>query len=166
MTEVKRYSLEDQQQPIIEQQPIPPQVPIHEQQLSVISPTPSTSEVKRSKTVRNKLTGGMKGFFNKNNKNKDNKNTRANRSMTIEENGYVSRPVLSSSASYGSPSPSDPIYYQQPQQQEQQHQQQQHQPNLTYQKKGTKLHIKYIVPSPFCFLFFFFFAFHLIFVHN
>lgn len=89
MTEFKRYSLEDSA----------PQVPLHEQtnQSLDISPTPSKS-IHRSKTVRNINSAGnkMKNLFKSKNNTKEN-----NKQITTDENGFITRPILSSSASYG-----------------------------------------------------------------
>lgn len=95
MTDINRYSLEDSA--------AAPQVPAHNiaQAPSMdISPTPSKS-IQRSKTVRNLNSAGnkMKGLFKS--KNKDSNNTQTIKKVTSDENGFITRPILSSSASYG-----------------------------------------------------------------
>lgn len=145
MSEVTRYSLEDQQQ----QQP--PQVPSHE--AFDISPTPSKS-VHRSKTVRNLNSAGskMRGLFKtKNTKNKE--SSTSSNSSGDDNTGFLTRPILSTSASYGPASASDNFHYQQQQQQQfappppqallQQQQQQQQQP---HQNQGTQIFVHIDIP--------------------
>lgn len=87
MNDTKRQSLEE----------TGPRVPVHEE--LDISPTPSKS-VHRSKTVRN--LGKVRGFFKPKNKESTPPPTQARRMTTnADENGFVTRPVLSTSVSYG-----------------------------------------------------------------
>lgn len=152
MSEVTRYSLEDQQQQqtySAQQQQQPPQVPSHE--AFDISPTPSKS-VHRSKTVRNLNSAGskMRGLFKtKNTKNKE--SSTSSNSSGDDNTGFLTRPILSTSASYGPTSASDNFHYQQQQQQQfaapppqaQLQQQQQQQP---HQKQGTQIFVHIDVP--------------------
>lgn len=154
MSEVTRYSLEDQQQQQ-QQQPYPaqqqqqqqpPQVPSHEP--FDISPTPSKS-VHRSKTVRNLNSAGskMRGLFKtKNSKNKES-STSSNSSGDDNNTGFMTRPILATSASYGPTSASDNFHYHHQQQQyappPPQAQLQQQQP---HQKQGTQIFVHIDVP--------------------
>lgn len=156
MSEVTRYSLEDQQQKpySAQQQQQPPQVPSHEP--FDISPTPSKS-VHRSKTVRNLNSAGskMRGLFKtKNTKNKE--SSTSSNSSGDDNTGFMTRPILATSASYGPTSASDNFHYQHQQQQQYappppqaqpqaqaQLQQQQQQP---HQKQGTQIFVHVDVP--------------------
>lgn len=92
MNDIKRQSLEE----------LGPRVPTHEMnnQPLDISPTPSKS-IHRSKTVRNLNSAGskMRGLFKS--KNKEVPPTSNRRMTTSDENGFITRPILSTSASYG-----------------------------------------------------------------
>ena len=96
MTDFKRYSLEDSA----------PQPPVHDNNQTPpildISPTPSKS-IHRSKTVRNLNSAGnkMKGLFKTKNKDTNNANKSKNPVTITDENGFMTRPILSSSVSYG-----------------------------------------------------------------
>lgn len=101
MTDINRYSLEDSAAPQLPEHNSSAQPPNMD-----ISPTPSKS-IQRSKTVRNLNSAGnkMKGFFkSKNNKessNNSDKQTNSKEVVTTDQNGFMTRPILSSSASYG-----------------------------------------------------------------
>jgi hypothetical protein len=97
----KRYSLEDSAAPGA------PRVPIHnmeQQQQLPTDPTPNTtkSNISRSKTVRNLGSAGskMRGLFGVGGGKKKEKERRMTTSST-DENGFMTRPILSTSASYG-----------------------------------------------------------------
>lgn len=97
MTDINRYSMEE----------TAPKVPLHDNNNNAppldISPTPSKS-IHRSKTVRNLNSAGnkMRGLFKTKNKESSNITTSGTRRMTTtDENGFITRPILSTSVSYG-----------------------------------------------------------------
>ncbi|KAI7900244.1 uncharacterized protein BX663DRAFT_518010, partial [Cokeromyces recurvatus] len=132
MTDIRKYSLEEQQQQQQQQQlkAPPPQVPAHETPSFEISPVSSKSTVQRSKTVRNLNSAGskMRGLF------KSKKESANSHKKSNDDNNLLTRPILSTSASYGPSNGNDSIHsYQQfpppPTQQ----------PILSYQKKEEQM---------------------------
>lgn len=104
-TNNKRYSVEEQ----LQQQGAAPRVPVHNMEQNIVDPTPTKSNnnsnnLNRSKTVRANLGSAgskMRGLFGGGgNKNKKEKERRMTTSAT-DENGFMTRPILSSSVSYG-----------------------------------------------------------------
>lgn len=95
MTDIKPNSIDE----------TAPKVPVHENNNTAlpldISPTPSKS-VHRSKTVRNLNSAGnkMRGLFKSKNKESSNLPTSNRRMTTTDDNGFISRPILSTSVSY------------------------------------------------------------------
>lgn len=95
MNDNKRYSLEESGPRVLSHDMNHPPLDI--------SPTPSKS-IHRSKTVRNLNSAGskMRGLFKSKNKDSAPPPTTSNRRMTTsDENGFVTRPTLATSASYG-----------------------------------------------------------------